>query len=285
MHLAVDPVKRRHHLLALVALLGGCASTVSPDASIDVPLDVDQLASPQCAGGVRPALDDCPHGLFHADCGGEGGPTFACGPTGRCLWLATECVPVGFEASDCPLSDRCCHVSSDGEWPFASWRPPARGALRTQEDVGTIGSTVVSASVPDDGITVGVAPSAGTAPPHAACTEPAEPMTRLRVCSDDARLEPLVDGSSLVLRFYTVIELQDLLVEVFPDTGTARVFVRNTSLFDSPPLAICIGLSEGRPLVAATGSLTVSTLDPAEWSGVHGRLDATIGDVDVAIDF
>lgn len=272
----------------LVSLCAACVAE-HPPGDAGTPLDegVSDVAAldaagpdPWCPAGVRPALEACSYGLFWADCGGEGEPTFACGESGRCRWFASRCLAASFVASDCPLTDRCCHPSSDGEWPFASWRPPMLGAVRVQEDVGTIGATIVTAESP--AAEIAVRPDAGISPSvpmRVVCSEPA-----VRVCYDAPRVERMREGSSRVLRFYTVHELEDLLVEVL-ESGRARVFVRDRSLFDSPPLAICLARGEGRPMVEATGTLAVTTLDPSLWSTVSGRLDVTIDGSRVEIDF
>jgi hypothetical protein len=66
-----------------------------------------------CPGEQQPSIADCYVGEFFADCGGSGPPRLACNDQ-QCLWFAADCGPAGFEASDCPADDICCH---DG-WPF-----------------------------------------------------------------------------------------------------------------------------------------------------------------------
>ncbi len=61
--------------------------------------------------GSRPALDNCLVGRNFAECGGTGGPLFACVDAypNDCRWFVAGCVARGYVASSCPADDLCCH--------------------------------------------------------------------------------------------------------------------------------------------------------------------------------
>ncbi len=58
--------------------------------------------------GTPPALADCETGRNYADCGGTGGPVFACSPGGDCRWFVAGCTPAEYLRSRCPADDICC---------------------------------------------------------------------------------------------------------------------------------------------------------------------------------
>ena len=63
--------------------------------------------------GERPPIESCFQGVFFAECGGDGEPLLGC-TEDDCRWFADGCVAAGYEASNCPADDICCH----DDWPF-----------------------------------------------------------------------------------------------------------------------------------------------------------------------
>ncbi len=80
----------------------------------------DQSLAEAC-GGEQPPLNQCFVGDFVADCGGDSTPVLACAsPSGAdCRWFESGCVALGYQPSDCPNSDICCHA----DWPFEELKP------------------------------------------------------------------------------------------------------------------------------------------------------------------
>jgi hypothetical protein len=66
--------------------------------------------------GEPPLLADCFSGNYFAECGGTGGPLFACavGEYDGCRWFTDGCVSEGHVVSTCPADDLCCH----DDFPF-----------------------------------------------------------------------------------------------------------------------------------------------------------------------
>lgn len=80
----------------------------------------------ECAGDRPAAATECFKGYFFAECGGTGSARLACSDSDGCYWFASDCAPVGFVASDCPVDDICCHAG----WPFADTQAFVDGTVR-----------------------------------------------------------------------------------------------------------------------------------------------------------
>lgn len=260
--------------LACVVVGTGCAAD---------PLDV-------ACGGVRPVLADCATvGVYHADCGGSGEPVFACdGYNGHCRWFAGACVAAGHRASDCPATDRCCHATPDGMWPFADgWSAEGIfGPTAVREDVATIGSTPVTATNPAN-LEVTVDPSfvpsgppgvvcvGGVAPPlHGLCPGPVWPFGPIRLHDTFAiELRPSRNGFAIVLEVIPRADGSPL--------GRAFITYEEDAIPPGGPPTSC--LDPGPRGVPASGTLTVDRLDDPRLA--HGIIVLEITDGTVTVSF
>lgn len=241
----------------VLLLVGGCASE----------------STGACPGGA-PALEDCALGVYHADCGGDLAPVFACGETtGACRWFTGGCVAAGHVVSDCPIEDRCCHESEDGPWPFASgWTPPAGAylapATRLMTDLDVIGATPIDATGPAN-LSVTVDPSI-TPPARIEVTCEGELGAHARMCATPAFLVAQVYArahDTFALEVTPSIFGPTLLVEVLDGGALGRVFPGYQTDAEPPTLpATCEGFDRAGELTG--GTLRIDRLDP----GAHGEL-------------
>lgn len=255
-----------HRLLAWVPVLAVC------------------LALPGCGedpcGGARPTADRCRIGLFRADCGGTGEPTFACGG-GSCLWFATGCVAEEFEVSDCPETNRCCHGSPGHTWPFADDWTRADRLGDVTEDIAAYGSTPVTSDRPAP-ITVVIDPTvAVTSPSRVACTGAA-----IRDFCRATGFAPTDtgDGGVTLSMMSTALSPEVVMLEIVhvdEDTLGARAFIRRTT--EGPGLPYCE--SAQTPHLTFTGTLTLSSSDLGDPSALHGRADLVLDGDTVTIGF
>jgi hypothetical protein len=229
-----------------------------------------------CPGGA-PALEDCALGVYHADCGGDGEPAFACDEvTGACRWFTGGCVASGHRVSDCPIEDRCCHTSADGPWAFEDgWMPAAfSGAYfprtRLQIDIATVGATPIDATSPDT-LTVAIdAAVTATVPPTATCEG------ELGVLGGALCRRPLLVVPSRTPHHTFALEVwpsgggSQLTAEVL-DAGEGllrgRVFAGYLVDYEPPEVpASCASFSAVGGVIG--GTLRIERLDPA----AHGEL-------------
>lgn len=250
-------------------------------AVLDVPPDAPVYMA--ACGGFAPALEDCETGVYHADCGGEGGQTFACSEiTGACRWFATECVAAGHVISDCPVDDRCCHTSAAGPWAFADGWLPARfsgsfaARTRVLVDLVVVGDAPVSATAPSS-LEVTIDPEI-SAPDHTtiSCegdTEPVPPS----ICASApyySIVEPWVRQSDgFAFEVSPNLFGESLLIEVRRGPGdelVGRVFGGYET--DAEPPTISPACDHGMTVTAITGgTLRIDRLElPA-----HGELVVT----------
>lgn len=247
-----------------VSMAFGCV-----DSGPQISIDAGTTGGRAC---TVPA-DQCQQlGLYFGTCGGGEGAVLACSDYGRCFWYTGGC-PVGLQASTCDSSDICCHVTTEGHWPFAAWEPSStRGKSNVVFDVATIGAAPVDGTTPSE-IVVNVehdlgAPedgpelhcSAGN-PLGSLCDVPVQPSPLARVNGPESALAAHFTGSSLL--FGNLLELE---VVDSHETPVARLFVR--------------GYTDSTPTVASacvppaprfdSGTLRLSALEP----GAHGRLRA-----------
>lgn len=223
------------------------------------PLDV-------ACGGARPALSDCGVvGLYHADCGGRGEPVFACdGSTGGCRWFAGACLAAGHQPSDCPATDRCCHSSSAGRWPFEGDWTSAPGTRRTLvDDIAIAGSGAVGATSPAS-IVVTVDPSFVPSG-RAACTGDLGFEFSVGLCSGNVLVHrPFRTSETFALEFWPSLLGASIVVEVV--TGPAGTLVGRAFIGylndggGDPPPACATPLTRGLP---SSGTLTIDRIDVA----------------------
>lgn len=161
--------------------------------------------------GAAPALDDCVHGAFYADCGGTGEPVFGCNNT-SCLWFTHSCVAEGFTQADCTAENLCCEAVNGGTWPFRSWQPPGGYAAGVVEDVAAIGRRPFTAAAP--GTIVRIDSSLEVPGYGIACEGDSQP----RICNPRI-LEPELGrlGDALFMRVVNQAEAAEaLLIEFVP---------------------------------------------------------------------
>ena len=242
----------------LAVILSSCARLSTPDsgAVCDAPRDV------------------CAAGFLHGVCGPEEGElVLACGAGGGCRWWQGGC-PVGWQPSDCPPTNPCCHTTADGPWPFEE--APADGVpIDTLYDLAAMGGEPVTRGSPS--ISVSVDPSVTEHSPVIFTCSTGNP---LELCEETfsiwARGGPR--EHTTLLRFTTDalfgervwLELLDVDAQL-----VARAFVRRyTDAFVGGLPARC---PDDRRVFTG-GSLVLNTRDIASEAPLHGRLDLTQAD-------
>lgn len=240
------------------------------------------------SGPTGPALETCDYGLFHADCGGAGGPTLACDRvSGACRWFATSVVADHHEVSDCAPENVCCHEPGLGPaedagaggtraWAWDEWVLSGDALARAQTDLGIL-RRIARVVTPDDpiaSIAVVVGEPAEPPPPEPVVTCGPAPGPAICFAPSRPRLSSGRLGDSIVLRF---VQLSDgeLIVELLPgdasDTWRARIFDER-HIFDTPVWANC-GAGSGGGAIAATGTVTLTAASFADPTNAHGVLD------------
>jgi len=219
-----------------------------------------------CVADERVPLDQCTHGLYWADCGGDGEPLLGCDEsTGACRWFSGGVAPRGHAVSDCPATDVCCHEL----WPFDDFRPDGELLRRVADQMGYI-TTPVSR---EDDDTVGVA------------FDLVDETTSGRIyncsgsipgCSLGNLGTPATvrrEGSSVVVSMGGASRIE---IEILPGTPwRARVYtVREPNPREFPPRLRCYDWSFGGSISPITGTLHLSSDDTTDVNALHGRLDA-----------
>jgi hypothetical protein len=215
-----------------------------------------------------PALDECLHGRYWANCGGNGPPRVGCDlATGECRWFEGGVVARGHVASDCPAEDLCCASSpyGTGIWPFADWLPEA-AALAGSTDVDLLMGGLVTSAEP---VGMPTALDFGDIPPAGVICEGSSPACAMRI------VERTRSGSALVLHFRQDdlgILRRSYVLEVWPAPSglEARWFQIDAPQTDSPVGPYC-GRSDQRfTMVSGEVHLSPDAFDRPE--DAHGTI-------------
>lgn len=262
--------------IVLVALLGSSALAMGCAAS----------HWDEACGGPQPALAECGLGVYSADCGGDGEPVFACEPeSATCRWFRGACVAEGFVVSDCPASDRCCHATPEGTWPFADGMVGDRYASNAiVEDIAVIGSTPITDESPLN-LTVTVDPTL-VSPSSITVTCVGETAPRIFSGLCDAYVAyvgPSRVHDTFAFELSRGIGGTGLLFEILirPDgipTGRLLLTSRNDDRTHAPVPNCAYPPGLG---VAPSGTLVMSALSGPP----HGRLEVPLADGSVTVTF
>jgi hypothetical protein len=236
----------------------------------------------EACGGERPSLDACTVGLFHADCGGDGAPTFACSETGQCRWFATRCVPSGHHASECTAGDLCCEVTDDGDWPFADgWTNPI-GPFHEEmlADIATLADTTVTPASPAN-LVLTLDPSVPAGTRTVTCT--GDPIGGMALCDRPVLLGVGVGADTFVITVQPSIFGITVLAEVVTSgpEPVARAFIgyQNDYSWLDPPSTCPMSVYDLGPV--ASGTLTLSSYT----DDAHGALSVDVEGGTIRVTF
>ena len=245
-------------------------------------------------------MTDCSRGLHHADCGGSGEPTLACGPD--CLWFAGGCAAEGYVPIDCPGAEPFCVTTADGQWPFAQEVEFPESGVEYPEDwyfgsifcddLDKIGMSVVSATSGMNLVVTIDSDLVAPAVPEAQCDGLA-----LGMCTADVALfvETTSFSETAVLSFRAGglgFGDQIALELGFDDAGSwaGRAFARRDSDYwgwgrdCGTYLDMLYGAGDPRP-VFAEGQIALSS-EPSSGAELHGTATLrTAGDATLTLTF
>lgn len=239
---------------------------------------------PVTAEDLRKPLGDCEHGLYWAECGGEGDPVLGCDEaTGDCRWFSGGVSARGYAVSDCPTTDPCCH---DG-WPFFDFAPSGDVLNRARDQLSVLGQAVLTRQGVSD---VSVAGDLGEPIPFPRIRCPPEMPGESPLCQNGSASGGIARhvGRSVVVtydQFGYRVELEIVPSESLDDWSISLYYIWAFAPRDGPPALFCDGYSVGYEL-AVTGVLHVNTADTSDLTAFHGRLDGMTGDgVEFTIEF
>lgn len=220
-----------------------------------------------CAPDERMPLADCAHGLYWADCGGNGEPVLGCDrETGACRWFSGGITARGHATSTCPSSDLCCHSN----WPFTDFSPDGRTREVAVEQLSVLRRGVVSRHENDV-----VVQFDHTGPPGAVLTVCGPGPT---VCTTGGGSYSLAVGDSLVVVSSGPTERFELEIVpgATPDEWSIHVYQFFLPMREGlpTPLRCSDSFALGIPHRQLEGTLRLSTDDLSEPASVHGRLEA-----------
>ena len=220
-----------------------------------------------CASETRRPLSECDHGLYWAECGGNGPSALGCDrSSGDCRWFSGGETAAGYVVSDCPLTDICCHEF----WPFTDFDPSGPTLDHALDQMGVV-------------LGVGVIGRRGERdlPVEFDLTE--ETQRGVVRCSggEDCRsagypVTTELYPATAVVRFgeggvNPFWELEIVPAEM-PSAWSARLYSITPGSRGSGPAASCVGYSWGRePLVA--GTLHLSSDQITDLDALHGRVE------------
>jgi hypothetical protein len=235
-------------------------------------------------GASRPNLVDCEHGLFRADCGGTGPPTFACSEEGNgCRWFATQCVAAAYRATDCPPGNLCCHDRAGAPWLYTDDWSSLSGIYIAEmvEDAAAVGDAPVTNSAPIT-IEVAIDPAVpATSPSIVQCEVPAHRqfcMTRgfVPMASGAGGVALILNGGSISPEIVTI--------EIVPLEGGmlgARTFSRVSP--DSGYAQSCARAQSTH--LDIRGTMTLSSNDLSVPASLRGRADLTLNGGAITVQF
>ncbi len=217
-----------------------------------------------CGSDARAPLEECEHGLYWADCGGNADPVLACDrDTGACRWFAGGDTARNHVVSDCPVADVCCH----DDWPFTDFDPSGAALARAAEDVTTLrhGPEVRHAATD---LTVSFELDSAEAP-RIECSDPPPPIEG---CGTGGAVSSRV-GGSVVVAFPTG-PYGEWLLEIVPgDPSSARLYFIRIGRPEQAPFRTCHNGSGGNRF-GGTGTLQLNTDSLVDLDALHGRVDA-----------
>lgn len=230
------------------------------------------LAIAGCAPDERAPLEECEHGLYWADCGGNGEPVVGCDrESGECRWFAGGVAAQNHAVSDCPVSDVCCHDF----WPFEDYRPSgdllevSRGSMSMLRD-GVLSRAGVSdvsvvADLEGGSRTLTMQCLGGGSPSMFPCNEVGSGGRVVRV------------GDSVVAFFERGPYRFELEMLPAPDVAgwSVNLFHSVVAMRDPTPVVSCNNYRVGTEW-AAGGTLHVNTTDTSDLDAFHARFEGEI---------
>jgi hypothetical protein len=221
-----------------------------------------------CAPDERMPLADCAHGLYWADCGGNGEPVLGCDrETGACRWFSGGITARGHATSTCPASDLCCHSN----WPFTDFSPDGRTREVAVEQLSVLRRGVVSRHENDVAVRFDL-------------TEPT--FRQFEVCGPgesgctaaSASSPPFWVGDAFVKQYGFGTERWELEIVpgVTPDEWSVHLYQFFLPMREGlpTPLQCSDSFALGIPHRQLEGTLRLSTDDLSDPASVHGRLEA-----------
>lgn len=220
-----------------------------------------------CAPDERMPLADCDHGLYWADCGGDGEPVLGCDrESGACRWFTGGISARGHAISDCPATNPCCHEN----WPFDDFSPNGQPREVAIQHLSLLGRGIVER--PTDGnISVGFDLAEDPGGRLEYC-----PLGAPESCVSWGGGTPVVVGSSLVIVYSSLSAGEHWEVELLPgassDDWPARVFRFEDTGHEAPSPLACSGYAA--TAYDLEGELRLTTNDLSDPEAIHGRLVA-----------
>ena len=220
-----------------------------------------------CAPDDRRPLSDCAFGLYWAECGGNAAPVLGCDrESGDCRWFDGGETARGYEVSDCPPTDVCCHAF----WPFDGF-PGGDIQARVVEQMSLLRQGPIQRT-PSNDLTVGFGIAEAELIPGTYYCEPSEG------CSASTVARVVRVGVSI---FVTIPSPRsrweiEIVPGATPEEWTARFFYYQSAGREFGPFNSCNDHWGVGYEAAVTGTLTLVSEQTDDVGSVHGRFSGTL---------